>query len=359
MIPYSHQSVDDDDVAAVVKVLKGDWLTQGPHLDDFEDALASYVGSRYAVGFSSGTAALHAAASVAELGAGDTVATSALSFVASANCARYVGAEPLLVDIDPATLNMNPAQMPPDASALIAVHYAGLPFDLSSLRVRPRIIIEDAAHALGAATEHGRIGNCALSDMCIFSFHAVKTITTGEGGAVTTNSGSLREALRRFRHHGISPKPEKGGWYYEIEHLGFNYRLTDVQAALGTSQLRKIERFLDRRRELAEKYRSGLGDLPVELPPRAPASWIHAHHLFPVRVQDRHRVYDGMRASGIGVQVHYLPIYAHPVYQPVWAPSQFPETERAYASLLSLPLYPGLTDAEQDTVIHSLKAVIA
>src|SRR5690242_18100261 len=193
--------------------------------------------------------------------------------------------------------------------ALVAVHYAGLPFDLSSLPVRPRVIVEDAAHALGARTSDGPVGNCARSDLCTFSFHPVKAVTTGEGGAVTTNSDELAERLRRFRSHGVVPRadaPGEGGWYYEVETLGFNYRITDVQCALGLSQLGKLSSFVTRRNELASRYRELLGDLPVELcalPPAAPSGWRHAYHLFPVRVADRRRVYDELRADGIGVQV--------------------------------------------------------
>src|SRR5207249_4468101 len=210
-----------------------------------------------------------------------------LSFVASANCARYVGARPAFVDIDPVTLNLDLAAVPADCSAIVVVHYAGLPIDLRSFRRRPRVVIEDAAHALGATTPDGPIGNCAHSDLCTFSFHPVKTITTGEGGAVTTNSDELAARLRAFRNHGITPRPEVGGWYYEIGSLGFNYRMTDLQAALGTSQLHKLDEFLTRRSALADRYRRLLGDLPVELPPTAPPGRTHANHLFPIRVADR------------------------------------------------------------------------
>jgi UDP-4-amino-4,6-dideoxy-N-acetyl-beta-L-altrosamine transaminase len=359
VIPYGHQSIDADDVAAVVEALESDWLTGGPRVEEFEQALAATTRARHAVAFASGTAALHAAAAAARLGPGDVVATSALSFAASATCARYVGATPVLVDVDPATLNMDPSAIPSGCAAVVAVHYAGLPLDLTRLDPRPPVVIEDAAHALGAETPDGPVGNCARSDMAVFSFHPVKTVTTGEGGAVTTNSADLAERLRRFRNHGIVPHPEGGGWYYEIEELGFNYRITELQCALGASQLRKLPRFVERRNELAAHYRVLLADLPVDLPPAARPGWRHAYHLFPVRVDDRRRVYDHLRFSGIGVQVHYVPIYRHPLYADLGVdPSDYPGTEKTYDRLLSLPLYPGLTEQEQDVVVDTLKAAL-
>ena len=359
MIPYGRQSIDEDDIAAVVAVLKSDWLTQGPHVEEFECLLADAVGARFAVAFSSGTAALHAAAAVVELGPGDVVATSALSFVASANCARFVGATPTFVDIDPDTLNIDVGQVPATARALVAVHYAGLPVDLARLRHRPPVVIEDACHALGATTPDGPVGNCARSDMCAFSFHPVKAITTGEGGAITTNDAHLSERLRRFRSHGMVAKPEHGGWYYEVESLGFNYRMTDIHAALGSSQLHKLDRFVGRRRALAERYDRLLADLPVTLPPRALSSFSHAHHLYPVRVRERRRVFTTLRQEGIGVQTHYVPIYRHPLYADgAQGVSAFPNTEAAYAGLISLPLHPGLAEADQDFVIDRLVAAV-
>jgi dTDP-4-amino-4,6-dideoxygalactose transaminase len=241
VIPYGRQCIDDDDVEAVVKVLRGDFLTQGPMVEHFEEQLAATVEARYAVAFSNGTAALHAACAAAGLGAGDLVVTTPLTFVASANCARYVGASVDFVDIEPGTLNLDPSLVPAHADALVAVHFAGLPVALDRLAHRPRVVLEDAAHAIGARTPDGPVGNGAHSDMTTFSFHPVKTVTTGEGGAVTTNDPALAERLRRFRSHGVVHKPEQGGWYYEVETLGFNYRLTDLHAALGASQLTKLD----------------------------------------------------------------------------------------------------------------------
>jgi UDP-4-amino-4,6-dideoxy-N-acetyl-beta-L-altrosamine transaminase len=359
MIPYGRQWVDDDDIAAVVEVLRGDWLTQGPHVGEFEEKLCEVTGARFAVAFSSGTAALHAAAHAAGLGRGDTVHTSPLSFAASANAALYVGARPALVDIDPATLNLDPSLVPKDADALVAVHYAGLPFDLGLLEHRPRVLIEDAAHAIGARTPDGPVGNCARSDMCCFSFHPVKTVTTGEGGAVTTNDAELASRLRRFRHHGIEPQPSEGPWVYDIPEVGYNYRLTDLQAALGTSQLGKLERYIERRTQLADAYRTSLAPLPLRLPPVAPAGVRHGYHLFPVQVAERARVVEALRARGIGVQVHYVPIYRFTAYKSLgFRAEDYPQTEAVYAGLLSLPLYPSMTELDQEAVRAALEDVL-
>jgi perosamine synthetase len=239
------------------------------------------------------------------------------------------------------------------------VHFAGLPVDMAALPERPRVLVEDAAHALGASTPDGPVGNCARSDMCTFSFHPVKAITTGEGGAVTTNSSALADALRAFRNHGMVRRPELGGWYYDVAGPGYNYRITDMQAALGVSQLAKLERFVARRNELASRYHELLAALPIDLPPVAPPGSRHAYHLFAVRVPERRAVYDAMHAAGIGVQVHYVPIYKHSLFADVGrSGSDFPETERAYAGLLSLPLYPGLTEREQDRVVEVLSQCI-
>ena len=358
MIPYGRQQVDDDDIDAVVAVLRSEWLTGGTEIAAFERALCAQTGAMHAVAFANGTAALHAALSVAGIGRSDRVLTSPLSFVASANCARYVGARVDFVDIDPKTLNLDPAAVG-SCDALVAVHFAGLPVDLAALTARPRVIVEDAAHALGASTPDGPVGNCARSDMCTFSFHPVKAITTGEGGAVTTNSVELADALRRFRNHGIVRRPDLGGWYYDVETVGFNYRMTDMQAALGTSQLAKLARFVTRRNELAERYRELLAAFPLDLPPASLPGVRHAYHLFAVRVPDRRAVYDAMHAAGIGVQVHYVPIYRHPLFADLGrSGADFPETERAYEGLLSLPLYPGLSEADQDRVVEVLSRCV-
>jgi UDP-4-amino-4,6-dideoxy-N-acetyl-beta-L-altrosamine transaminase len=359
MIPYGRQSISDDDVEAVVRVLRGDWLTQGPTVSEFEQAVAAVTGARRAVAFSSGTAALHAALAVSGVGPGDRVATSPLTFMASANCARYVGATVTLIDIDPNTLNLDPRNVGHEVDALVAVHYAGLPVDLTALSHRPRVVIEDAAHALGASTRDGPVGNCARSDMCCFSFHPVKPITTAEGGMVTTNSDQYADALLRFRSHGIVHRPERGGWCYEITSLGYNYRLTDLQAALGLSQLRRLDSFQSRRQEIAAVYDDALRAAPCRLPPRAPAGVRHGYHLYVIRTKDRARVYAALRERGIGVQVHYVPVHHHPIAAgDVQPEGGLPHTEAAYEELLSLPIHPGLTPQEQVFVVESLMEVL-
>lgn len=359
MIPYGRQSVDEADIDAVVEVLRSDRLTQGPAIGQFETAVAERVGARHAVAFSSGTAALHGAAFAARLGDGDVVVTSPLTFMASANCARYVGATPALVDIDPATWNLDVRHLPSTAAAVVAVHFAGLPVDLSVASPRPRVVIEDAAHALGASTPDGPVGNCARSDMCCFSFHPVKPITTAEGGLVTTNDDDLADRLRRFRTHCIAHQPARGGWYYEIGEVGFNYRMTDIQAALGLSQLRRLEAFIDRRNELAERYRELLADLPVGLPPEAPPGSVHGYHLFPIAVRDRARVFAGLHESGIGVQVHYVPIHHHPVSSDIGLqPGDLPVCDALYERLISLPMFPELRDDQQLEVVGHLRRLI-
>lgn len=356
-IPYGRQTIDDDDVAAVVEALTSDYLTTGPRVEAFEESVAEYVGAKHAIAFSNATAGLHGCCAAARLGPGDLVATSSLTFVASANCARYVGANVTLVDIDPGTLNADLSTVPAGVDALVAVHYAGLPVDLTRLSHRPRIVIEDAAQALGAHTPDGPVGNCARSDMTCFSFHPVKPVTTGEGGVVTTNDDELAARLRRFRSHGIRPDPSKGGWYYEVTEEGFNYRLTDVQAALGLSQMNKLDRFIARRNELAARYDDLLSDLPLEPAPRAPDGFVHGYHLYTIRVDQRRAVYERLCERGVYTQVHYVPVHHHPRFTDIDA--LLPETDRAYERLLTLPLFPRLTDADQDKVVARLRDVVA
>jgi len=359
VIPYGRQSISEEDIAAVVDVLRSDWLTQGPTIDRFEESVAEYVGSRFAVAFSSGTAALHGAAAAAGLGPGDVVVTSPLTFMASANCARYVGAEPTVVDIDPTTWNIDLDHVPEDVAAVVPVHYAGLPVDLSGFDRGSRVIIEDAAHALGALTPDGPVGNCAYSDMCCFSTHPVKPITTGEGGLVTTNDEELATRLRRFRSHGIIRRPEFGEWFYDIAEIGFNYRMTDIQAALGLSQMSRLDEFVTRRNEIALTYRRELSGLPIELPPSAPDGWLHGYHLFPISVEHRTAVFHALRDRGIGVQVHYVPVHHHPISAHMgFGVGDLPVCDALYERLISLPIHPGLGPAHLDRVLIAVKAVL-
>jgi perosamine synthetase len=376
-IPYGRQTVEQDDIAAVVEVMRGEWLTQGPHVEAFEQACAAVCDAPHAVAFSSGTTALHAAARVAGVRAGEELMTSAITFAASANCGAYEGATPTFADIDRCTWNVSVETvedaLTPRTRAVVPVHFAGLPAPVAQIRaavgdgVR---IIEDAAHALGALTPDGPVGACRHSDMAVFSFHPVKAITCGEGGMVTTRNEQIAGRLRELRSHGMVKDParlehEQGGWCSEQQELGFNYRLTDIQSALGLSQLAKLERFIARRNEIAARYRELLGDIAeLELAPAAPAGLRHAYHLFVVRhragAQARRRLYDGLRREGILAQVHYLPVYLHPFYRHTYgyADGLCPAAEAYYAGCLSLPCFPALTDAEQERVAFTIRKLV-
>jgi UDP-4-amino-4,6-dideoxy-N-acetyl-beta-L-altrosamine transaminase len=372
-IPYGRQSIDADDIAAVVRVLEGDWLTQGPEVRAFEEEFAAAVGAPYAVAFSSGTAALHGAAAAAGVGPGDVLVTSAITFAASANCGAYLGARPAFADIDPATWNVSAESLlaagAADAAAVVPVHFAGLPAPIAEIRAAlgPGVrIIEDAAHAIGATAGGEPVGSCRDSDMAIFSFHPVKTITTGEGGMVTTRDPELRDRLTRFRTHGIVARPDapgEGGWFQEQHELGFNYRLTDLQSALGRTQLRRLDAFVERRNAITARYRAALQDVEaIELPPEPPAGSRHGRHLFVIRLREgqaaRRALYDHLRSRGILAQVHYVPVYRHPWYRETfgYAEGLCPEAERLYSGCLSLPCFPDLTSAEQDEVIAEVRA---
>lgn len=356
MIPYGRQTIDDDDIEAVVAVLRSDWLTQGPAIEFFEQTVIDATGARHAIAFSSGTAALHGACAAAGFGPGDRVATSPLSFVASANCARYVGADVSFVDIDPETLNLDPTAVPAGLDGLVAVHYAGLPVDLSRLAHRPKVVIEDAAQALGAETPDGPVGNCARSEMTCFSFHPVKAVTAAEGGVVTTNNDALAERLRRFRTHGIHRPVTEEPWFYEVLETGFNYRLTDVQAALGASQMGKLAGFMQRRRSIAARYDEELAELDLIPAPKPVEGFAHGYHLYPIRVRDRHGVFTGLREHGIAPQVHYVPIHHHPLY--ATETYALPACDEAYSGILSLPIFPLLTDEDQSKVIEALGQLV-
>ena len=368
-IPYGRQSLDDADIRAVDDVLRSDWLTTGPAVEAFEREFAAACDAPYAVAFSSGTAALHGAAVVAGAEPGDEVLTSAITFAASANCAAYAGATPTFADIDPATWNVSAdtvaAARTDRTKAVIPVHLAGLPAPIAEIRAAVGgdvVIIEDAAHAAGARTPDEPVGACRHSDMAVFSFHPVKTLTTGEGGMVTTRSEELRDRLAAFRTHGQGAPAADEPWLRPQTELGFNYRLTDFQSALGSSQLKRLDAFVARRNAIANRYREALADLDdLELPPAAPDGYLHAYHLFIVRHPERRALYDALRERGIYPQVHYVPVYRHPWYARTYgyAPGLCPEAERYYAGCLSLPCFPALSDGEQDSVIDALRELAA
>jgi len=389
-IPYGQHFLDEDDIRSVVDVLRHGWLTQGPKVGEFEAAVAARVGAKYAVAVSSGTAALHIACMAGGIGKGDTVATTPNTFVASANCAAYVGATPQFSDIDPETLNLDPEKLArtcadlKQVKAIIPVHFAGMPCNMPVIRkIADRfdsIVIEDAAHALGATYDDGRpVGSCAYSDMTVFSFHPVKIIATAEGGMITTNSRTLYQDLLRLRSHGINKgddaplHPEHAytdgalnPWYYEMREIGFNYRITDVQCALGTSQLEKLDRFLKRRRELALRYDSILAEIPHVTPTQRAGRSTSAHHLYVVRIdfeaagRSRASFMRELIARNIICQVHYIPVHYHPFYRANGhRHDRFPVAEHYYEQALSLPLYYELSDEDQDYVIAQIKGLVA
>ena len=378
-LPYGRQTIDDADVEAVVAALRDTMITQGPRVDAFEAELAESVGARHAVAFSSGTAALHGAAAAAGLGAGDELLTSPISFVASANCALFVGARPRFADIDLATYHLDvPGAIAAGATegvkAVVPVSLAGLPADLEPLqplREQGVVVIEDAAQALGARRNGRPVGGDGLADMYMFSLHPVKTITTGEGGVIATDDDELADRLRTFRTHGIRRGGGEGvlggGWHYDVESLGFNYRITDFQCALGLSQLRHVDAFVERRNELAAAYREALAGIDgIVLPPEPGPDGRHAYHLFVVRFTEgaerRRAVYDGLRERGIGTQLHFIPIYRHSLYRSLGYgddPSRFPNAERYYEQALTLPLFPRMETDDVRRVADALAAELA
>ena len=372
MIPYGRQTIEEDDVRAVVEALRSDWLTQGPKVEEFERALARSGGARFAAAFSSGTTALQAAYAAAGLGPGDEILTTPLTFAATANSALWLGAKAVFADVLP-TGNVDPAdverKLTKRTKVLAPVDFAGHPADLDRLlalaRSKGARLVEDACHALGAASKGRPVGGVA--DMTVFSFHPVKSITTGEGGAVLTGDPALHKRLQRFRHHGIAredfQRPSPGAWYHEMQELGVNGRLTDFQSALGLTQLAKLPRFLARRRELAARYVKLLMGLPLRpvLPSGGDESgW----HLFVVLLEGpwasrRDEAFARLREAGIGVQVHYLPVYRHPYYESLgYKAGLCPKAEDFSSRCLSLPLYPGLSDEDQDKVVKSLKELL-
>ena len=377
MLPYGRQSLDESDIQAVVEVLRSDWLTTGPKVDEFEERFAAKVGAKYAVSFSSGTAALHAAAFASGLGPGDEAITTPLTFCATANCVLYQGATPVFADVCTDTLNLDPEQISRRLSsrtkAMIAVDYAGHPADLDALRTlaghRGLFLIEDACHALGADYRGKRVGG--IADMTAFSFHPVKHVTTGEGGMVATNDGKLAETLRRFRNHGISSearqRQESGQWFYEMVLLGFNYRLTDIACALGISQLDKLDANLARRREIAACYTRAFREVPAVVVPAVREGVDPAWHLYPIRLNldllsaGRTEIFRALRAENLGVNVHYIPVHRHPYYAGRfdYKGGEYPVAEDAYERLISLPMFHSMTTQDVEDVIRAVRKVTA
>jgi perosamine synthetase len=379
-LPYGRQAIEEADIAAVTSALSDSFLTQGPRVESFERAFAEYLGVRHAVAFANGTGALHAAAHAAGVGPGDEMLTTPLSFVASANCALFMGARPVFSDIDPDSANLDVRRaledgLPARAKACVAVSMAGLPIDLGPLQAARRdglVVIEDASHALGARRNGRRLGGDGVADMTTFSFHPVKAITSGEGGMVSTDDDELADALRSFRTHGIrrdEPGDDvmRGGWHYDIETLGFNYRITDFQCALGEHQLARLDEFIAARNRIADHYRellNGIAGLQLPAAAYAPGD-LHAHHLFIVRFKEgagrRRAAYDYLRARGIGVQLHYIPIPAHGLYRSLgYTMEGLDATQDYYEQALSLPIFPAMSEEDvvrvADAVRHALKA---
>lgn len=394
LIPYGRQSIDERDVAAVVEALRSDWLTQGPRVAEFEQAFARQAGAEHAVAVNSGTAALHAAMVALGVGPGDEVIVPPITFAATANAAVFQGATPVFADVLPDSLLIDPAQVAcritPRTRAVVAVDYAGLPCDYDALRevTRPRgvALVADACHALGGRYRGRPVG--ALADLSCFSFHPVKHIATGEGGMITTDHAGHARVMREFRTHGVTRDPARlrgagsgppPAHYYEMQFLGYNYRLPDLNAALGLSQLGKLERFVARRREIAARYHAAFAPLAPRLRPLAsdlrvaaglpPAAYpcVHAYHLYAVQIdfpgigKTRAEVVQALQQLGIGTQVHYIPVHLHPFYRERfgYGPGLCPVAEAAYERLLSLPLYPALTDADAERVAAAVRAEVA
>ncbi len=375
-LPYGHQDIREEDIAAVVSVLRSEWLTTGPTVEEFETGFAAEVGARHAVSYSSGTAALHGAMFAVGIGAGDEVVTSPLSFCATANCVLYQGGLPVFADVEPGTLNLSPeraaAAITSRTRVLLPVDYAGQPAALDAFRrlaeKHDLIVIEDACHALGAEFGGREVGG--ISHMTVFSFHPVKHIATGEGGMVTTDDEGFARRLRAFRNHGIESDARRrqaaGEWHYEMTELGYNYRLTDIACALGLSQLARLPANLTRRREIARRYQSSLAGLPglrlLQVGNDVKPAW----HLFPVLLDlprlraGRAEIFRALRAENIGVNVHYIPVHLHPYYRKRFGDQlgKYPAAEAAYESLLSLPMFHAMTDSDVSDVVAAIEKVL-
>lgn len=385
MIPYGRQSISEADIEAVVEVLRSDFLTQGPAVPAFEQAVASRCGAAYGVAMNSATSALHLACRALGVGPGDSVWTSPLTFVASSNAALYCGADVDFVDVDERTYNICPLRLGEKLDraaeagtlpkAIIPVHLAGQSCDMAAIHAAASRygvrIIEDASHAIGGSYRSEPVGSCRFSDITVFSFHPVKIVTTGEGGMAMTNVSELAELMRMDRSHGITRDPARlqhddvGPWYYEQQRLGFNYRMTDICAALGLSQLSRMDEFIARRREIATAYDATFADLPVKIPWQDPDT-ASAWHLYVVRIDRRrtarnHRaIFDELRGAGIGVNLHYIPVYRQPYYRELgFGQGHCPNAEAYYAEAISLPIYPAMTDEEQQQVIAAVTKAVS
>jgi UDP-4-amino-4,6-dideoxy-N-acetyl-beta-L-altrosamine transaminase len=377
LLPYGHQWLDESDLAAVVKALKGDWITQGPLIDEFERCVADYCGARYAVAVANGTAALHAACAVAGISPGDEAITTPLTFAATANAVVYCGGRPVLSDIEPETLNIDPKEVKkritPRTKAILPVDFTGHPAALDEIatiaRAHHLIVIEDAAHALGAEYKGRKVGG--LADMIILSFHPVKHITTGEGGMILTNNMEFCEKLKVFRHHGIVKAPhrltkDEGPWYYEIQDLGYNFRITDFQCALGLNQMERLERFVARRREIAAQYTETFSELPEIITPREAEDVKAVYHVYVIQLRTellragRREIFEALRAENIGVNVHYVPVHYHPLYQRKFGyrRGDYPNAERYYERAITLPIFPKMTDRDVHDVIDAMTKVL-
>lgn len=377
MLPYGRQSVDEDDVAAVIRVLRSDWLTTGPAVDQFERAFANSVGTEHAVAVSNGTAALHASMFALDISPGDEVIVPGLTFAASANCVVFQGGTPVFADVDPETLLLDPesveSRITPRTKAIIAVDYAGQPCRYDSLHEIARrhdlALVADGAHAVGGSYKGKPVGS--LADMTTFSFHPVKNMTTGEGGVVTTDVAEYADRIRRFRNHGITAdareREEAGTFFYEIGHLGYNYRLTDIQSALGMSQLGKLSDWIAQRQAIAARYDSAFARPEAVQTLAVRPEVEHAYHLYVILLNDvllgvdRDTVFGAIRAEGIGVNVHYLPVYQHPFYRTHFDTSRCPcpITDAASQRILSLPIFPAMTTRDQQDVVTAVTKVVA
>lgn len=369
-IPYGRQFLDEEDIQAVIDTLRSPNLTQGPKIAEFEQAIADYIGVKYAVAFCNGTAALHGACYAAGVGEGDEVITSPITFAASANCVRYVGGTVVFADIDAVTYNIDPIQIKSKITAktkaIIPVDFTGQPVDIDEImqiaKENNLVVIEDGAHSLGAAYKDRKVGTTA--DMTMFSFHPVKPVTTAEGGIIVTNNEQYYRKLLKFRSHGIEQVPyssELGGWYYEMTDLGYNYRMTDLQAALGVSQIKKLDQFITRRQEIAKTYTQLLKNVDGVIVPEQLEETFSGWHLYMIQLEkaNRKQVFDAMRAANIGVHVHYIPVYWHPYYQQLgYKKGLCPVAEAWYERALTLPIHPQITNEDIEYIVAQLKALL-